>query len=149
MNLIVGLTFISKLMEVLYPVGLFALIFKRASFYLCTITEYENSSAEFCTCLFHDKQCLDIWQLYDKSCGICRRKMRMLGRVGWFNFTSPLLAFWWFFFFPPLFLVILSFFHFQKLIFHCLFAFKIVCCWPLTSPVNVKVGHRVCIALNK
>lgn len=66
----------------------------RASLYLYkyTITDYGNSVTEFCTYLFHDKQCFGIWQLHDKSFGICRRRMRMVGRVWWFNFFIPLAA---------------------------------------------------------
>lgn len=147
------LDFISKLMGVLcdFFFGNFYLIIRELHF-ICinyTITEYENSTAEFCCCLFHDKQCRGIWQLHDKSFGICRRA-KMLGRVGWFNFFTPLAATGILtFFFPPLSSVILSSFHFQKVIYHCLFAFMTVRCWPLTRPLNVTLGCRVCMLFSK
>lgn len=145
--------FISKSMEVLCNFFFFNLylIIRELPFYLYkhTITEYENSTTEFCTCLFCDKQCRGIWQLHDKSLDICRRRSRVPGRVGWFNFFSPLAATGILtFFLPPLSSVILSFFHFQKVIYHCLFAFMTVCCWPFTSHVNGMLGCRVCAFFN-
>lgn len=60
------LDFISEVMEVLcdFFLKFFLDLYlrMRASLYLYkyTITEYGNSVAKLCTCLFHDKQCFGV-----------------------------------------------------------------------------------------